>query len=759
MQHPRAQDKAANLFALLILAFGAPMAWAQGQGPAAESRAKPAATAQQQGPTTIDAEKIDGVSELEVTARGKVELKRDEVNVFSDFLRYNQEFGRIEAEGGVRLERGPDRFFGPRLRYDTTNDSGVFEGPSFILNRDQTARGGGERLEFFGKNRMLLSKGHYTSCSPGKEDWRIEADEIELDYDTEQGRAKDMRLRFLDTTIFALPFASFPLENRRKSGFLTPYFSQSTRRGFELGVPYYWNIAPEYDLTLTPSHMSKRGEQLKSHLRYLNRDFSGEARFEYMGKDRELDRRRSAFSLLHEQRIQPNLTGRVDFNRVSDDRYLVDFASQVRTVSVSHLQREGTLTYSSGLGGLSYTLVGRLHSFQTLQDPLAPVAIPYDRLPQVNLYASRNDIGGLMDFGATGEYVRFAHPTLVEGSRTSFNPSLSAPLLAPGYFLTPKVGFRSSNYHLTRTAVGQPGRQSVNIPWMSADAGVIFEREASLFGDKLTQTLEPRAYYLYVPYRAQDQIPLFDTALADFNYANLFSENRFAGGDRFGDANQVTLALTSRMLNASGQELFRATIGQRHFFKNERVALDAATPLRSVDSSDILASVGGRFLRDWTFDGTVQYSTRESRAERYGAQLRYSPEIAKVLNASYRFNRDLLRQVDLSGQWPVSPGWYAIGRYNYSFRDSRMLEGLGGLEYNGGCWVFRAVFSRIQVAAQTTASTLLFQLELNGLGSIGSDDTVTFLKRQVPGYAVTNPGDAALVPQSLRPRLPFEQVF
>lgn len=742
----------ARLAALLILAFGAPPAWAQAPAPAAAPGAP-------KGPTTIDAEKIDGVSELEVTARGKVELRRDDINVFSDFLRYNQEFGRIEAEGGVRLERGTDRFFGPRLRYDTLGDTGVFDRPSFILNRDQTARGGGERLEFLGKNRLLLNQGHYTSCAPGKEDWRIEAGEIELDYDTEQGKAKDMRLRFLDTTIFALPFASFPLENRRKSGFLTPYYSQSTRRGVELGVPYYWNIAPEYDLTLTPAHMSKRGEQLKSQLRYLNRDFTGEARLEYMPKDRELDRSRSAFSLLHEHRFRPNLTGRLDYNRVSDDRYLVDFASQVRAVSVSHLQREGSLTYSSGMGGLAYTVVGRLHSYQTLQDPLAPVAIPYDRLPQVNLYATRNDLGGVMDFGATGEYVRFAHPTLVEGTRVSFNPTLAAPLLAPGYFLTPKVGLRTTNYHLTRTAPGQPGRQSVNVPWMSADAGLIFEREASLFGDKLTQTLEPRAYYLYVPFRAQDQIPLFDTALADFNYANLFSENRFAGGDRFGDANQVTLALTSRMLNASGQELFRATVGQRYFFKNERVALTAATPLRSVDSSDILASVGGRFLRDWTFDGTVQYSTRESRAERYGAQLRYSPEIAKVINASYRFNRDQLRQVDVSGQWPVAPGWYAVGRYNYSFRDGRMLEGLGGLEYNGGCWVFRAVFTRIQAAAQTTASALLFQLELNGLGTIGSDDTVTFLKRRVPGYAVTNPADASLVPPSVRPRLPFEQVF
>lgn len=221
----------------------------------------------------------------------------------------------------------------------------------------------------------------------------------------------------------------------------------------------------------------------------------------------------------------------------------------------------------------------------------------------------------------------------------------------------------------------------------------------------------------------------------------------------------MTLAATSRLLDARGTELARAMLGQRWYFKNERVGLTAAAPLRSVDSSDLLASVGARLLRDWLFDATLQYSPREARAERYGVSVRYSPEIAKVLNATYRFNRALLRQIDVSGQWPVRPGWFAIGRANYSFRDKRLVDGLGGLEYNGGCWVFRAVFSRVQATTQITNTTLLFQLELNGLGQIGSDETVTYLRRQVPGYAVTNPAEPWLVPPSARPRLPFEQVF
>jgi len=336
---------------------------------------------------------------------------------------------------------------------------------------------------------------------------------------------------------------------------------------------------------------------------------------------------------------------------------------------------------------------------------------------------------------------------------------VSAPLVAPGYFVTPKLGVRRVGYNLTRPDAGQPDRQDYTIPWLSLDGGLVFERDSNWFGNSLTQTLEPRLYYVYAAYRNQDQAPLFDTALADFTYAQLFSENRFVGGDRFGDANQITMALTSRLLGAGGQELLRATLGQRYYFDNERVGLTPASPLRSASESDWLASVGGRFAGHWAFDSTMQYNPRESRTERYGVSVRFTPEIAKVINASYRFHRDVLRQVDLSAQWPVKGGWYAIGRYNYSLRDRQLLEGIAGVEYNGGCWVFRGVFQRLQAATNVSSSALLVQLEFNGFGQIGSDDTLTLLRRTVPGYSVTNPGDQALVPPSLRSRLPFQQVY
>src|SRR5207253_353466 len=309
-------------------------------------------------------------------------------------------------------------------------------------------------------------------------------------------------------------------------------------------------------------------------------------------------------------------------------------------------------------------------------------------------------VGGLLAGALGAEHVAFRHESLVQGSRSSASPSLAAPIITPGWFFTPKAGLRYVGYHLERLAPGQEAGPHATIPWFSADSGLVFERDSRWFGENLTQTLEPRLFYVRVPFRNQDQMPLFDTALADFNYAQLFSENRFAGGDRFGDANQVTLALTTRFLQSGGQEAFRATVGQRYYFEDERVGLAPASELRNYHTSDVLASVGGRLFRYWTFDATTQYNPRDQRSQRYTVATRYAPELAKVVNLSYRFNSDPatpLKQVDVSGQWPVAAGWYAVGRYNYSLLDQRLLEGLAGFEYNAGCWVFRGTLYRLAV--------------------------------------------------------------
>jgi LPS-assembly protein len=749
MQHRPARF-AALLVPVVFLLSGAQFAWGQASAPAVKPK----------GPATIDAQSIEGVSELEVTARGAVEFQREDLTVYSEYLRFNQEFGRIEADGGVRFLRGADRFFGSRLRYKTQDDTGTFDDSNYILRGETTTmRGHAEHLEFLGKDKLRLVQGMFTTCEPGKEDWRFEADELEVDNERHVGTVHGGRLKFFDATILPLPYGSFSLDNQRKSGFLTPYYSHNSQRGLELGIPYYWNIAPERDLTLTPAVMDKRGEQLKANFRYIDKDYSGNLRVEVLPHDRELGISRSAFSLQHQQQIAPNLTGRLDVNQVSDDRYLVDLASHVQQVSTGVLQRTGVLNYSGTAAGASYNLSGLVQNWQTLQDPLAPITPPYARLPQINFGATKNDIAGKFDVAVPAEFVRFSHPNLVDGTRFALNPTLTMPVLAPGYFVTPKAGLHYVDYNLSNLAPGQADKQSVSLPWMSVDSGMIFDRGVNWAGQSLTQTLEPRAFYVYAPYRNQSQNPLFDTALADFNSSQLISENRFVGNDRFGDANQLTLAASSRLLTPNGEELFRAAIGQRYYFSDERVGLTTTSALRTRGQSDLLASIGGRVQRNFSFDGAVQYNPQLSRFERTSIAARYAPEIAKVISASYRFNREtLIKQIDLTGQWPVAAGWYAIGRWNYSIGDSRLLQGIAGVEYNAGCWVFRGAYQRLQAAVETTTSGVFFQLEFNGFGSLGSDSVVSLLKRNVPGYSVTNPTHGALMPPSMG-RLPFEQVF
>ena len=411
------------------------------------------------------------------------------------------------------------------------------------------------------------------------------------------------------------------------------------------------------------------------------------------------------------------------------------------------------------LSTATFSSVARVQRFQTLQDPLAPITPPYDRLPQLNVTGTMNDVGGVFDASVPAEYVVFAHQTLVRGSRFSATPTFTAPVLAPGYFFTPKAGFRHARYGIENPAAGNADTPGVNIPWFSLDGGLVFEREARYFGQDLTQTLEPRLFYVHVPYRNQDQIPVFDTALADLSFPQLFSENRFVGGDRFGDANQLTAAITTRFLGAGGGEALRATIGQRYYFEDERVGLTPGAGLRTYNSSDTLASIGGQLFRHVAFDATVQYNARDERAERYNVGTRYAPEPGKVASASYRFNRGTIRQVDFSGQWPIAPGWFGVGRYNYSILDKRLVDGLAGIEYNAGCWVFRAVLQRIQAAAQVSSTSFFFQLEFNGIGQIGTTEVVDLLKRNVSGYSVTNPRDPAMAPAAVQRPLPFPMVY
>ena len=725
-------------------------------------------------PVFVAASRITGRGDNEVVAEGEAELRKANTTLSADRLTYWKIEDEIEAAGSVRLTRDADIISGPKLRLNMTESTGFFEQPKYSITRTAkvppqasallpartvqppviiagevvsdtrgltTGTGAAERMEFQGENRVRLTNATYSTCTADDPDWYAKVGDLKLDFDREAGEGSDAKLVFKGVPLFYTPWLSFSLNNRRKSGFLAPTFGSSTKTGTELTVPWYWNIAPNMDATISPRLMTKRGLQLNAEYRYMDYNYSGQARVEWLPEDRVLLKRRSGFSLVHNQNLGYGFAGALNLNGVSDGTYFTDLSSRIATTSQSVLLRQGVLSYA----GSWWTAVANVQRYQTLQDPALPtVANPYDRAPQLTLNASRPDLYGAA-FAFNGEYVDFRHPTNVLGQRTTLYPQLSLPWQTPAWYVTPKIGYHFTRYDLSRQAAGVPDQLSRSLPILSVDSGLNFERDFAWQGKSLTQTLEPRLYYLRVPMRRQDNIPVFDSAVTDFDLATIFAENAFSGGDRIADANQLTAALTSRLIDPqSGQEYVRGLIGQRYYFSDREVTLPGV-PARPGGAADFLAALSGQVLPKTYADAAWQYNPRDQRTERFVVGGRWQPDFAKVLNASYRFRRDVagatpvagIRQIDVSGQWPLGRGWYGVGRYNYSLREGRLVESLGGLEYDGGCWVARFVVQRFATTTGTANTAFFVQLELNGFSRIGSNP-LEMLKRNVSGYGRIN---------------------
>ncbi|WP_308445469.1 LPS assembly protein LptD [Thauera sp. 2A1] len=710
------------------------------------------------GATSITALRLRGTRTVELVAEGEAELQRDDVLLTADKVTYREVSDQAIADGNVRLKRDTALVTGPHAELIVGEQVGAFDSPSYSMTREREAdepggparavsgSGHADLMNLEGENHYRLTNATWSTCQASDPDWYIKARDLELDYDREVGTARGASLVFMDTPILWMPWADFPLVAQRQSGFLPPTFGVSTKTGVDLSVPYYWNIAPNYDATIAPHLMSKRGMQLAGEFRYLGDTYRGESRVEWLPQDSMLGKERALGSFQHQQWLTPTLYGALDVNAVSDDQYFQDLSSRIVMSSRVNLLRQGQLVYT---GGGWWTASALMQAYQTLNpDPAVRNASPYRRLPQLKLDAFRPDLPAGLTFAFNSEYVRFEGPenNQVDGTRVTAYPQVSLPIRGAAYFLTPKVGIHQTTYDLQRPQDVAGERNSITrtMPIFSIDSGLFFERDTTLFGSDFTQTLEPRLYYLNVPYRRQDDIPLFDTSRYDFGFAQIFSENRYTGGDRIGDANDLTAAVTSRLIDpATGAERIRALVGQRYYFEDQRVT--AGEVARTSRRADILGGLNGRLTRTTSVDSLLQYNPNDSQIERFNAALRYQPEFAKALNVSYRYARDLrstdgtlgLRDVDVSGQWPLWNNWYGVGRVTHSLKEDRVTEAIGGLEFNGGCWVFRAAVHRYALTADKSNKALFFQLEFNDLTSIGSSP-LALIKRSVPGYGKIN---------------------
>lgn len=704
-------------------------------------------------PAYFEGDRLQGYGDREIEATGNARMRRRGESFFADWMRHNMRDNELYAIGNVRVEQGAQITEGARLRYNLDTSKGLMENTRFALNPKaigglpvpggplpgQDGRGTAEKIVFEGPGLFRAQQASYTTCEPGNDDWYVRGRQISIDQNQDVGVARDAFIDFKGQTILYSPYLSFSLHNQRKSGFLTPHFGNSSTSGFETSAPFYWNIAPNRDATLTPRLLTKRGLQLRSEFRYLEPSYKGEVRYEYLPGDSQINRDRQAFSIQHAHNFSNGWSGSLDIQQVSDAKYFTDLSTQITLTSLTNLPRQGTLSRGGGWGSSgTYSFSALVQSWQTLQtDPLAPLTPPYSRRPQLTLTAqNQNVLAG--DFDLLSSFVYFSHPTLISGRRIVAYPTLSFPLQTSYAYVTPKVGVHATRYMLDQNFTTSDKTRV--LPVLSAESGLIFERDTKIFGNAFRQTLEPKLYYVYIPYKDQTQLPNFESGLQDINFATIFSENQFSGSDRINNANQVTAGVSSRLIHPdTGVEIIRVGVAQRYYFSPQRVTLPGTTIGQNQSSrSDVLAALSGTVAPHWIADLGWQYNTDRSETQRMTVATRYQPQQGKLLNLSYRHQINSFKQFDISGQWPIAGKWTAVGRWNYSTQDKRLLEGVAGMEYDGGCWAFRVVAHRISTATQTSSTAVFFELELNGVTRIGSNP-LDILRRNIAGYSRYDP--------------------
>jgi LPS-assembly protein len=692
----------------------------------------------------LEADRVEAQGHDKVVATGNVVLRQRGASIRADRLEYDASDQTAIATGAVRLERNGDSATGPRLRYRLDNGTGEMQSPVFefpkTAERRIATRGEATRAELGEEQKSRLFGAEYTSCPVPRDDWFLRVRELDVDGSRNVGAAHHSLLYFLGVPILYMPYVTFPLDNKRRSGFLAPTFGTSGKSGFEASLPYYWNIAENMDTTVTPKLFTKRGLQLGDEFRYLEPKFSGEIDGEYLPHDRVAGRDRWFAGIRHSQQFGHGWSAALNAQEVSDDNYFRDLSTKVALTSQTNLPHDAIVAYNDD----TWSFATRALSYQTLQDPLGPpVPIPYRILPQALFSGARQNVHGV-DWQFTTEASNFRHPTLVEGQRFVFNPSISMPLRRSYGYVVPKLQYYYLAYRLQDHATAGAEDGPLSLPIASVDSGLYFDRTIQWGSRTFDQTLEPRLYYLYVPFRDQSRLPNFTTAEKDFSFTQIFTENRFVGGDRVGDANQITLGLTSRMIESNtGLERFTASVGQVYYFEPPRVSLGQSQA--DAKHSDILAAVASQMSPSVSIDAGFQYTPNLNRSEKVVLEGHYSPEPGRVFNAAYRYARGTtdpnadpslqagIAQVDLSAQWPITHDITGVARWNWSTQDRKLLEGLVGFEYNAGCWQLRAVAHRFITATQQYSTSFQIQLELTGFSRIGINPLET-LRQNIAGY-------------------------
>jgi LPS-assembly protein len=732
---------------------------AQATAPAAH----PAAAKPEDGTVDISSDAATVGVDGKATLHGNVLVQQGERQIRSDEVQYDRTEGSIQSDAAIDYRDPLVHVTGASGSYSAASGA-AFRSAQFSLVQ-RSARGTAQEMKLTPEGALDLQGVTFTTCPANDNSWALKAKDITLDTRTKIGTGRDAYVDFMGVPLIYLPWVSFPLSSDRKSGFLFPTIGNTSTGGVLLSVPYYWNIAPNADFTFEPTEYTKRGIDLGGDLRFLTQNQHGELEWNYLPYDRTFGAGRSHERLNDVADLPDGLRLTLNAENVSDTQYFEDFSSGPEGASTAFLNRSADLSYRTE----HWRIQATAQQYQTIDTSLADSQRPYARLPRVLVDADYS-IGStlLLRYGFDSEVVDFHRD--IEGPdnngwRADLMPRLSLDLTGPGYFVRPALAYRVTQYELDTVALGQYQRApSRALPIASFDTGMQFEK---LTGsrDQRKLTLEPRLLYLYVPYRNQDQLPVFDTAVPDLNPIELFRSNRYVGADRVSDANQVAVGVTSRLLDAiDGRQFLAATFGQAYYFQTPRVTLPFEAPATG-NRSDFVAQIALTAFQNWGADIDVQWDPENARSERTLLNLQYKTADNAVVNLAYRYERfqfieqpgvapywQGFDQIELSGAWPIRRNWDIFVRDVYALRDyysptpatagaptsiqetSGELERFIGLQYRSCCWRLRLGVRRFVNNRDGSQETgIWLQLELAGLAGVGSASDA-FLTEEIRGY-------------------------
>jgi LPS-assembly protein len=715
--------------------------------------------ARKTAPLYLRADQLSGQPATQLQADGRVELRQGGIVLRADQLRYDMAEDLAVAQGKVRITFQGSSFSTPELRLKLQRMEGVAYEPEYRLAL--TGAGGrAERIDLLGPGLSRVIKGNYTSClrdGSGQPDWVLSAERLDLDLDAGVGTAEGAVLRFLDVPILSLPTLSFPLSDQRKSGWLPPNLDFTSGSGIELDVPYYWNIAPNRDATIAPAFSTRRGFAVDAEFRYLEPAYSGRLNLDLLPYDQVAKETRWWTTFDHVGRLGESTRYGATVERVSDDAWWNDFPRRHQALTPRLLPLVLQAEQDVGPPALGAQWYARTQRWQVLQNPNTMQA-PFDRALQVGL-SSNGSLAAGAEYSLQTEANRFVLPSNPgyaagavpsDGSRLHAQGWIRRPWRQPGWWVTPSVLFNAASYHTDEPMPDGRTQASRVIPTFSLGGGAEFERRTQFFGRALRQTLEPRLLYVNTPYVDQSNYPNFDSAVKDYSFASIYSENVFSGIDRVSDTNAVTAGVTTRLLDAtSGAELMQLGIVQRYLF-NDQLVTETGVP-ENKGYSDVLLRGSTRVLQPFNLEGYLRYSPSVDRVVRTILGMQYAPGPFRTLNLTYRYARDISSQYEMSWQWPIyEPGgrpqrkefgssgscggaWYTVGRITYSTTDDRVTDSVFGLEYDAGCWIARMAVSRWSTGVSEASTQVLLQLELVGLSRLGSN-AINVMRDNIPGY-------------------------